>query len=299
MPKDLDDYRAAAKKRQERTKTEKFGLKVGDNTIRILKTPKGRTSPAVFFEFAMHNKVGPEKKWLRCGIDIATGKGKCYICQKEIPRLEKRGKEERASALAPEPKMVLQVASIDDGEKWTGPHLFWPSSGKAGEITTLLLSTRKDYVDPRRGYNFGISRTGTDLKTRYGPIEIDADPSKVPSKIMDKLKSFDDLASIPKYDEAKQKAALEGREVRDDDEDDSRSRKRGRDEDEDEDDYDEDVEDAEDEDEDDEDTPRSKKKKKSKIKVSKKRSRDEQLDDEDEDDEEDEPVRKKKKKSSR
>lgn len=287
------DYKELAKKRNELMTREKFKLMPGNNTLRVLRTPEGRHSTPVLMMFAVHNDVGPEKRWLRCGIDPVTGKGKCWICNKLIPQLEKKGKESRAAKLAPETKTVVTVASISESGTWRGPFIWYPSGKKADELCSSILgASKRDYVDHKRGYNLNIHRTGTGIRdTRYGPIEPDDAPSKVPSSIVEKLVPFDENKEIPKYDEARQKKAYYGedydddRDSRDDDdedEDDDRKKKKGRsrEDDEDEDDEDED-EDDEDEDEDEDEN-------------------DEDEDDEDEDeDEDDEDGDEKKKKSSK
>lgn len=276
-----DDYKSrAAKRGQERGASKTLKLEPGDNTFRILKTPKGRKSTSVFFEFNVHENVGAEKAYLRCGIDPTTGKGSCYTCQKHIPRLRKRGKETRAAELEPKQKLVVQAAKVVN-DKIKKPPLLWYPSGKTATtlMSNILVSKKRDYVDHKRGYNLSINRTGTGFKdTRYGPIEADQEPSKVPSEIVEMLKPFDELDSIPVYSEKKHKVAL-GLIVGDDDDDDSKSKKRGRDDDDE--DEDEDTDDVEDDEDEDDDEPKGKKSK------SKKKSRKSDDDDDDEDSDED------------
>src|SRR6266403_911091 len=65
-----------ARKNAERSRREKetkgrFTLPEGRTVFRILKTPsdKERNSPILYIEYKMHNNVGPNKRYLRCGND--------------------------------------------------------------------------------------------------------------------------------------------------------------------------------------------------------------------------------------
>lgn len=216
-----DDYkdraRRRAKERQETYWWKVVGTPNGtDNTFRILPTPKkGTSSPAVFFEYQVHRDVGPKKRMVRCGKDADTGEGRCWLCDKRIPALEKAGKQSRAVGLAPQTQLIVQVAVLGDNGKLEGP-FGWNPSKKVGNdiIGSVLGSKRKDYVDAKKGYNLTINRTGTGMMdTRYGMIEPDEDPSVVPAEIMKKLKPFCEVKEIPVYGEDIQKAAYEGRDL--------------------------------------------------------------------------------------
>lgn len=290
MSREMDDWKKNAKDIAERQKKDSFKLEPGDNCIRVLKTPKGKKSTAVVFEFAVHNEVGPEKKWLRCGIHPTTKKGKDFLCDTAIPRLEKKNKETRAAKLAPQTKVVVQVAKISESGKWTGPHLWYPSGKTATELlTSILQSKKRDYVNHEKGYNLNIHRTGSGFKdTRYGAIIPDDERSKVPQRILDKLVPFDELKSIPAYDETRQKKAYYGEDYDEDDDKDTKRKKSRDDEDADEDeDYEEEEED-DDDDDDDEDDRKSKSKKKKKSKSKKSRDDDDDEDEDDDDDADDE-----------
>lgn len=268
--KEMDDYKRRAEKRaKERTSGKTWKPKEGTNEFRILLTPKGRKSPDAYYEFAVHENVGPEKAYLRCGKDPVTGKGDCLICDKVIPRLRKRGKESRAAELEPKSKLVVTVAEVRGGKPRRPAKLWYPSK-KVGDtvVGTIITSKKRDYLSHKKGYNLSITRTGTTMNdTRYGMIEADDEPSKVPQDVLDTLKPFDENPDIPKYDEKKMKKAIgySSSEDDDDEDDEPKSKKRGRD-------------DDDEDDDDDDDEPKKKKGKKSK------KSEDDDDDDDDSDD---------------
>src|ERR1700761_4318477 len=252
MSKEYDDYKGRAGKRPPSSGKKKFGLVVGDNEFRIAKTPKGKKSPSVWMEVAMHSDVGSEKKYLRCGKDPETAKGNCYICDKVIPRLLKRGKDSRASALQPQTKLIVQVWPVINGKPKGPAKIFEPSKKVGDNIMTLINNKKRDVVDHVKGYNLTINRTGTQKNdTRYSAIEKDDDPSKVPSELVEKLVPFDRHPDLYPYDEKMMKAALGESSGDDDDEDDEpKKKRRGRDDDDEDEDDDEDDNDSDDEDDD-------------------------------------------------
>ncbi len=314
MPGDWrDKARDRVKRKQQGTR---FKLVPGDNSFRVLPNHAGLDHPP-YYEYRIHRDVGPDKKMVRCGKSI-EGEGDCWLCDEIVPRLEKSGKRSKiaqARVLAPGEQFVVQVASADaESGKMIGPLTWYVPTGGAKSMSVqllgLLASPRRRYDDPKKGYNINVSRTGTGpTDTRYGAIEPDDEPSKVPSSIMSELKPFDKV--IPAYDEDEQRAAFYGRSVdemrsfgRDDDEEtgdrkmpkadkkkvskkeaeeELKRKKKGKknvsvDEDDDED-EDEDEEDEE------EEAPKSKKSKKAAPAKKSKKDEDEDEDDEDEDDE--------------
>jgi hypothetical protein len=221
MANDSPGYKKRAKKSGEQRKEKpNIVLKEDDNCLRVLPTPAGKTSPDTFMEYQVHQNVGPKKAYLRCGHPPGWKKGdddsEDYICDEVIPKLKKKGKLSRADALAPETRLVVQASIVsedDDGNTKFGPAKPWQPSGKtAGSLLTSILGSKsRDYVHPKRGYNININRTGTGFKdTRYGAIEPDDDPSRVPKSIIADLKPFDQIRGIPTYNAKAQKAALLG-----------------------------------------------------------------------------------------
>jgi hypothetical protein len=296
---DYDAEKERARKRSaERNETIWLKLKEGENTIRILPTPKSDTTPGIWYEYRLHREVGPKKTQVRCGKEPGTEKGSCWLCDKILPKLRAKGHEARATALAAKDTMVMQVAVVDNDGAMSGPRLYQPATRVGDQLLSSALSSKKrNYADPKKGYNITISRTGTGRNdTRYGIPEPDDEPSEVPATIIKKLKPFSELKEIPPYSEAKQKAAYEGRDVvdedDDDDDDDDEEKTTTVDDSED----DEEEEDSEDEtDEDEEDEPPAPKKAAVKGKgkpapafKSKPKPPAEDEDDEDEEDEEEE-----------
>lgn len=324
MPNDVQNRlkKSMKNKRQKGS----FKLSEGPNTIRVLPTPESSTTPALYYEYLVHRDVGPKKRLQVCGKTMA-GKGKDWLCDKKIPDLLERGKDQTAANLKPKEQMVVQVAVIDDDGEWTGPFIWYVPTGKekslSYRILQLLSSKKRDYADAKRGYNFTIERTGTgQTDTRYGSPEPDDESSKVPKSILAKLKPFSEV--LTPYSELDQKAAwlgkdrdeLEAESDEDEDDDDmamkenKKKKKKREEEDEEEVDETEDEDEEENEDEDEDDEPKSKKKSKKKKKDDDEDEEDEDEsddddedeesdDDEDEDDEDEKPKKKKKGKPSK
>lgn len=300
-----DDPRArAARSRKEKTDRGRYKVTEGEHTIRILDTPgdKKRHSPSQFIEYLNHMSVGPQNRAVRCGKNFRNGKGECWICDELIPKLRRKGKAQAASKLVPRATMAVQVA-VPDKETggWRGPLMLFASAGRtnrslAYKLQGIIASTKRPYLDHKKGYNITFERQGTGMTdTTYSDPVAEDESTRVPKRITEELKPFVDV--IPAYSRDRQKAAYYGEEENDsknrynDEEEDNvkkKHKKKYKDEDEDLEDEDEETED-EDEEEDDEDEEeeedRPKKKKKSK-KSKKKKSRDEDDEDEEEDEEE-------------
>jgi hypothetical protein len=226
MPKDIAKY---AKERAEaRASGSWYKLKADyDNCFRILPTPPSGDNETPFIEYNMHRDVGPRKLGVRCGVDPVSREGKCWLCDVKIPALRKKGHESRAAALQAKPVFLIQVAKVEktnDEEdrvvSMKGPFLFTPAKTLADQLLTACFANkRRSYVDPKKGYNINVQRTGSGKNdTRYGSPEPDARPSPVPPSIIEKLLSFDELKELPKYSAAKQQAVYAGRDVIDEDE---------------------------------------------------------------------------------
>jgi hypothetical protein len=221
MAKDVPAYKKRARKSAEKRK-EKPGitLREGPNCLRVGPTPAGKTSPDTYMEYAVHENVGPNKKYLRCGHPPGWKKGdddtEDWLCDVYVAKLRKKGKATRAEANAPKPRLVVQASEVkedDDGNTKFGDFKPWHPSGKtAGSLLTSILGSKtRDYIDPKKGYNINIERTGSGFKdTRYGSIEPDDEPSRVPSALIEALKPFDQVRGIPTYNAKAQKAAIAG-----------------------------------------------------------------------------------------
>ena len=110
MPRDVafdeDDEIAQARKQAARDRKERlergiFKLPAGETVFRILKTPadKQRKSPALFIKYYVHSKIGPKQRTLRCGKDRLDDSGKCWICDKMIPKLVAEGETAKAEEI--------------------------------------------------------------------------------------------------------------------------------------------------------------------------------------------------------
>lgn len=320
-----DDYRTRAAARAKTVGAKKDWKPIeGENTIRILPTPPDKKgNNEVYIEFQVHKDVGPEKRWLTCGHDAVTGEGSCICCDKYIPKLERSGKDTRASAMAPVKVLGVNIALVDSEGNMKGPTPWKVTAVTLQRIILQIIgSTKRAYVDAKRGYCFTITRTGTGQKdTRYVGPEADEESSKVPSKIIEALKPFNRDKAFPVYDEEAMKKALYGSDDEDEDEEDdvdideeeddekSKSKKKSKkSDDEDEDDEDtEDEDDDEDEEDDEDEKPKSKSKKSVKTTKKKKKVVDEDddededipLDDDEEEEDDDEDEKPKSKKVSR
>ena len=239
----MPDWRDKAR---ERVKDKKAGatfkLVEGPNGFRILPNkkdllPDGRPSPKgiqhpPYMEFRVHRDVGPDKAFLMCGKNI-EGEGKCWLCDVKIPELEGTGqpkKQEQAFNIGPRESFLIQVSRVDpDTGKFSLPKPFWASNGKgivgrpakrptlATQIQSAILNSRKDFIDPAKGYNMFIERSGMGPKdTTYGAPEGDDKPTKVPLAVLAAVKDFSEL--LPKYDGEEQQRAYFGKPRKQDEE---------------------------------------------------------------------------------
>jgi hypothetical protein len=212
------NYREKARKRaNERSDGVWLKLKEGETTFRCLPTPESApgVDDGMWMEYAVHREVGPKKETVRCGKSVPDRKGPCWICDVQIKKLRTKGNVTRAKALEPKDIFLIQAAKVEDDGTMSGPKLFTPSTTVATQLLTSIFGSKKrDYADPKKGYNITIERTGTGKNdTRYGMLQPDSDPTPVSAEIMEKLKPFSQLIEIPVYSEAKQKAAYVGQEA--------------------------------------------------------------------------------------
>jgi hypothetical protein len=203
----------ARRRATEKSEGDSFKLKEGSNTFRILPNKEG-SELEPFAELRMHYEVGPEKAKVRCGKSI-DGTGECWLCDDKLPGLVKR-KPKIAERMEGSDAFVLQVSSVDPEEtdpkkQFRKPRPFWVSSRRIQVgLLQMLSSTKRSYEDPVKGRNITIMRTGSGMRdTRYGVLEPDENPTKVPKSVLAAMKTFDEL--LPVYDEQKQKNAYLGR----------------------------------------------------------------------------------------
>ena len=188
--------------------------------------PDGRYAPKdgghpPYREYRLHRHWGPDDATVTCGKDI-DGNGRCWGCDVIIPQLEKDArKADQLKKVGPQEQFVIQAAKYDTNtSRFKLPKLCYLSTGagipgKPGtntvalRVLTKIVNTRKDYIDPVKGFNINIERTGTGLKTKYPSIEGDETPTKVPLAVLQAVVSLDTL--LPKYDEEDMKALWYGR----------------------------------------------------------------------------------------
>jgi hypothetical protein len=230
----MPDWRKEAEKREkEKSSGSTLQIKEGDNSIRIMPDKKdiltdGKMNSkgclnSPYREFRMHEHVGPDDRSFRCGKNI-EGKGKCWYCDVKLPELEKSTSTARrkmaANSFAREKFMVN--ASLFDSEtnKFTKPKPWWISNGSGipGRQNKSLASkilkriwnnNRKDVIDPKKGYNIYIEKTGSGINTRYTPPEVEEQSTIVPASILALVEDLDSL--LPKYDPEFQKATYLGK----------------------------------------------------------------------------------------
>jgi len=232
-----NDWRKEARERiDERKAGNTHKMEVGDNTMRVAPDKKDIDSKTgkctgikhkPMREYRTHKDVGPDKVYnLRCGIEM-NGTGKCWLCRK-IAEIEST-KPAMADRMHPQDNYVVNASRYDTDAKKFGPFKPWyistggrlPLSVRVG---TKIISEKKDYLSPEKGYNITIVREGTGYKgkdaTRYPEVEGDETPTRVPPQLLIAMKDLDEI--VPKYDEEKQRKAFYGEP---DDEDSGRGRR--------------------------------------------------------------------------
>lgn len=213
----VEDAKTRANKSRKQIEIgNRFKPPVGTTKIRVLRTPpdKERNSPPIFIEYQVHRDIGPNKRFARCGNEPGET-GKCWLDRKG-EHLERKHRIKEAAKLSPQLMIAVQVA-VKDREvgEWIGPILWEMGSGKSADamgykIRGIVGSDRRDYTDPKHGYNIYIKRTGTGLSTKWGDIDHDEKTSAVPKGIQKRLKPFVDT-DLSVYDEEWQKNCYYGK----------------------------------------------------------------------------------------
>lgn len=229
---------------RQRVKSKQEGntlkLVEGVNCVRVLPSkkdvlPDGRLNPKglqhrPFAEFRVHYKVGPDDAMVACGKDI-DGNGRCWLCDVQLPALEAStnpAKRARVRDMEASEHFVVNATRYDpDNKAFQAPKPWWMGTNGANSLGVRVYSritnSQRDVVDPVKGYNLNIERSGAGLKTRYPAVDVDETPTKVPAKVLLAIKPLDEI--VPKYSESDQKAAYFGK-PRDEDEEDEQPRRR-------------------------------------------------------------------------
>ena len=211
----------AGRRYKEKSAGARFKLTEGENSIRILprKNKDGSWGGAPYLEYFVHQKVGPNERFLTCGKDV-RGQGECWLCDEMLPKLkvsQKKPHRLRAAAMAPAERFTVQIFYLDDKNRFAGPVAWSVSTGGKKALATQILgllfrSAKKDICSLSKGYNINIERTGTGFKdTRYGAILVDDSPTAIPKELVAKIKPLEEL--MEPYDGDKQQAAFYNREV--------------------------------------------------------------------------------------
>lgn len=223
----MGDWKSEARERvKEKLQGNTFKLLDGQNIFRVLPNKKG-VQFAPYIEGLVHRDVGPDKGFTGCGHDIEGG-GKCWLCDAVIPTLEKSGLPEKralAAQIGPKTVFIVQVSRIDkETGKFGPPKPFWVSTGKgipgqtstthpplSVQVESLLVSDRRSYDDPVKGFNMIITRhgTGPGKGTRYDAPDHEDSPSKVPTAVLALIKPLKEF--LPVYDIEDQKSLYYGR----------------------------------------------------------------------------------------
>jgi len=226
-------------------------------------------------DFYVHRGVGPAEKSVLC-LKNTYGKP-CPICE-YAASLRKKGKEEEAKALKPSRRAAYNIEDLKEPGKLkvfeTSHYLFEKE---------LIEEARDDdeggfidFADPEEGMEikFRASKTtkGNMEFTEFKSFAFEDRDEPISKELLDSAISFDELLTVPTYEEVEK--ILYG-----DDEEDS--------------DEDEDEEDEDEEDEDEDEKPSKKSSKKSKSYD----EDDEEDEDEDDDEEDEKPSKKSKSKS--
>jgi hypothetical protein len=211
---------------KEKSEGNSLKLTEGENCLRVLPDKKdiltdGRLGPkgvnhAPYREYRIHRNVGPDKAIVICGKNI-EGTGACWLCDVQIPALEASGssnKRAMAAEIAYQEQFLVQASRFDpETQKFGPPKPCWFSTGGrnslAVRVFSKMSSSKKDYVDPVKGYNLNVERTGSGMNTRYPSVEGDESPSKVPLNVLAAVKDIDNLIGV--YEEEEQKSRYFGR----------------------------------------------------------------------------------------
>lgn len=255
-------------------------------------------------DFYVHRGVGPSEKSVLCLKNI-YGKP-CPICE-YAASLRKKGKEEESKALKPSRRAAYNIEDLKEPGKLkvfeTSHYLFEKE---------LIEEARDDdeggfidFADPEEGMEIKFRAS----KTTKGNIEFiefksfafeDRD-EPISKELLDAAISFDELLTVPTYEEVEK--ILYGDDEDEEDEDEKPSKKSSKkskshdDEDEEDEDEDEEDEDEDDDEEEDDEKPSKKSKSKSKPEPEDEEESEDEDSDEDDDEEEKKPAKKPAKKS--
>lgn len=190
-----------------------WGPKVGKNIIRIL-PPKNREedADAVFFtKIKVHWGVGPGKKRTTCRKTVDPNQS-CPACEYSDELIASGRKEDVIAGrnLSANEKYVMCVVDVQDTSK--GVQIFEASRTLFNDILQLFLDEDYGDIDSlETGRHVKIERVGTGkFDTKYTVIPA-GNPTRVDSRIMEKVLDLTALYQIPTLEEVE--ATLKGEEI--------------------------------------------------------------------------------------
>ncbi len=204
--------------RKEREQEEAYSsakLVDGENVIRLLPDPRGSNYPP-YLDFLQHKNVGPDDKMAICGKDVYDpDRGECWLCD-QIPKLlasKNAQLRERAGKLKPSRQTIFAIALLSSDGRYTGPFVWFASTGGrralASKVKGLLLSDRRQYEHPQKGYNFVLRKSGSGMRTSYEGPETDEESTPITKELFQALQPLDEVA--PQYDEKFQRELYTGK----------------------------------------------------------------------------------------
>ena len=252
-------------------------------------------------DFYVHRGVGPAEKSVLC-LKNTYGKP-CPICE-YAASLRKKGKEEEAKALKPSRRAAYNIEDLKEPGKIkifeTSHYLFEKE---------LIEEARDDeeggfidFADPEDGkeIKFRASKTtkGNMEFTEFKSFSFEDRDEPISEELLDAAVSFDELLTVPTYEEVEKilYGDDEEDEEEDDDEEDEKPSKKSKSKSHDEEDEPEDEEESDDEDSD-EDSDEDEDDEEEEKKPVKKPSKKSKSDDEDEDEDDEKPSKKSSKKN--
>ncbi|QKE56530.1 DNA binding protein [Bacillus phage YungSlug] len=190
--------------------------KDGRNVIRIL--PAADRGNGFYAEGKVRYNVGPNKRKARVPLDQDE---KCPI--KDFVSALYATKDEADKKLAKKMGVRTNYAfnvidrSVEEGQEGYGEVLLYNANASVfeGVLTILLDPDYGDFLDPEKGRDIIITKTGKDLETKY---TVNARPKEEPIGIEDWEKNLHDLVKLTEpHSYEKREKLLSGEDDGDDD----------------------------------------------------------------------------------
>jgi hypothetical protein len=187
-----------------------FGVKNGDNAIRIL--PRDASEEAEHFgeDVWVHYSIGPDRASVLCPTRMANEP--CPVCE-ERARVERRGGDDEAiRELRPHRRVLVWL--IDRKNEDQGPVLWGMPWTVDRDISKACRDreTGQFYFpeDPEQGYDIYFDRSGNPPKIDYGPFQLSRKPNSVPAPVLDFVSTHPLLETLRVRDYAEIKRLFNG-----------------------------------------------------------------------------------------